>query len=303
MPWRKLKDLYVHSMITNQQFSLLVRVRAPKVLLITGKSPSSSSCNTSHNLFAPVIQWTADVTEHAHVTEIKQPARSGNNQDYYSQIARHLDHREKCSQFDLTTHLVSIEEGGSLEEDQEDQEDRELEHEPDLEALHIFPTRKIINYFESAKTLASGVVPDAACPYRILASSTTAFRLAVKPLLRVSTDEAADMYGLPDLWSAITGYLSRADCLVEITNLPTEKMQVWFKVRVQLPNYHDPQLLEPPQSLLASPPLARVPIGRYDFAIISQSDESDWPSNGLRGVLCMRQDILIILFTTFQGTK
>jgi len=65
----------------------------------------------------------ADVTEHVHVTEIKQPARSGNNQDYYSQITQHLDRREKCSRFDLTTHLVSIEEGGSLEEDQEDQED------------------------------------------------------------------------------------------------------------------------------------------------------------------------------------
>jgi len=70
-----------------------------------------------------VIQWMADVTEHAHVTEIKQPTRSGNNQDYYSQIAQHLDRREKCSRFDLATHLVSIEEGGSLEEDQEDQED------------------------------------------------------------------------------------------------------------------------------------------------------------------------------------
>jgi len=34
------------------------------------------------------MQWMADVTEHAHVTEIKQPARSGNNQDYYTQIAQ-----------------------------------------------------------------------------------------------------------------------------------------------------------------------------------------------------------------------
>ncbi|KAF8838469.1 hypothetical protein BDN67DRAFT_907281, partial [Paxillus ammoniavirescens] len=37
-----------------------------------------------------VMQWTADVMEHAHVQEIKVPARSGNNQNYYSQIARHL---------------------------------------------------------------------------------------------------------------------------------------------------------------------------------------------------------------------
>ena len=31
-------------------------------------------------------QYSADITEHAHVTEIKKPAHSGNNQDYESQI-------------------------------------------------------------------------------------------------------------------------------------------------------------------------------------------------------------------------
>jgi len=34
-----------------------------------------------------IMQWTTDVMEHVHVTEIKQPAHAGNNQDYYSQIA------------------------------------------------------------------------------------------------------------------------------------------------------------------------------------------------------------------------
>ncbi|KIM69833.1 hypothetical protein SCLCIDRAFT_103278, partial [Scleroderma citrinum Foug A] len=52
---------------------------------------------------------------------------------------------------------------------------------------------------------------------------------------------------------------------------------------VQLLNYHDPQSLEPPQSLLTSPPSAQFPIRWYDFAIISQTDESDWPSNRPRG--------------------
>jgi len=56
-----------------------------------------------------VMQWSADVTEHAHVTEIKQPARSGNNQDYYTQIARHLDRSDKCFRFDLATRIASTE--------------------------------------------------------------------------------------------------------------------------------------------------------------------------------------------------
>ncbi|KAI6137153.1 hypothetical protein F5141DRAFT_1060042 [Pisolithus sp. B1] len=128
-----------------------------------------------------IMQWMADVTEHAHVTEIKQPAHAGNNQDYYAQIAWHLDHSEKCFWFDLTTHLASAEQG----ESSKDNEDQEDEHEPDLEAHHISHNYTLshtsINYFESAKVLASGEVP----------------------------------------------------------NSTTEKVQIWFKVWVQQPSYHD----------------------------------------------------------------
>jgi hypothetical protein len=41
-------------------------------------------------------QWTADITEHAHITEIKDPARSSNNVNYDPQICRHLDRADKC---------------------------------------------------------------------------------------------------------------------------------------------------------------------------------------------------------------
>jgi hypothetical protein len=49
------------------------------------------------------IQWSADLTEHAHITEVKDPARSSNNQDYESQICRYLDRADKCRRFDLAT--------------------------------------------------------------------------------------------------------------------------------------------------------------------------------------------------------
>ncbi|KAF8971462.1 hypothetical protein BDZ97DRAFT_1913940 [Flammula alnicola] len=42
------------------------------------------------------IQWSADRTEHANITEIKDPARSGNNQTYEPQICRYLDRADKC---------------------------------------------------------------------------------------------------------------------------------------------------------------------------------------------------------------
>lgn len=42
-----------------------------------------------------VYQWLADITEHAHVTEIKHPAKSENNQNYEAQICWSLDRTDK----------------------------------------------------------------------------------------------------------------------------------------------------------------------------------------------------------------
>ena len=50
-----------------------------------------------------VIQFSADVTEHAHMMEIKNPARAGNNQHYEVQICHDLDHMDKLCHFKLAT--------------------------------------------------------------------------------------------------------------------------------------------------------------------------------------------------------
>lgn len=51
----------------------------PKVEMLHGVVPSIKESGAVH-------QWSADITEHCHVTEIKHPARSGNNQHYEAQI-------------------------------------------------------------------------------------------------------------------------------------------------------------------------------------------------------------------------
>ena len=242
-----------------------------------------------------VMQWTADIMEHAHVTEVKQPARSGNNQDYYAQIAQHLDRSDKCFRFDLATRIASTE----LQEAGED-EDQEDDHEPDSEALqeayYYSPARTSVNYSEIAEGIASGAIPNTLQPPRIFASSTTAFRLAVKPSLRLSIDEASETFGLPDLRLAITDHLHRLDRSIE-ANLTTERMQIWFKIQVQQPSYHDRKLFEPPQSLLVSPPSAQHPGGRFDFAIVSHTEQSNWPSSGLQGTFSRAKVSIYSLLT------
>ena len=51
------------------------------------------------------IQWSADVTEHAHIEVVKDPACAGNNQGYESQISWYLDQSDKIWQFDLVTSI------------------------------------------------------------------------------------------------------------------------------------------------------------------------------------------------------
>ena len=178
-----------------------------------------------------IMQWSADVTEHAHVTEIKQPARLGNNQDYYSQIARHLDQSDKCFRFNITMRLASTEQGGPDDENDDDEREED-EHEPDSEVLHVshyhVPTRRLVNYFETAERIANGIVPNTILPPRFFSSSSTAFRLAVKPSLQVSIDEASELYGLPELRLAIADYFRCIGC--SAVDFASERMQTWFKV-------------------------------------------------------------------------
>jgi len=51
------------------------------------------------------IQWSADMTEHAHIDQIKDPARGSNNNNYNPQICRQLDRLEKCRNFELAVAL------------------------------------------------------------------------------------------------------------------------------------------------------------------------------------------------------
>lgn len=264
--------------------------RIPKLELMQHVVPSVRASG------AP-MQWSADVTEHAHVTEIKNPARAGNNQNYYTQIARHLDRSERCFKFDLATSIASHEDpddsNGPADEDDHKSDDEESD------AIHYHkPTCKIVDYFKVAESLAMDTSPNTPRPRRTFVSDTTAIHLATKPHHRMTIDEASALFELPDLRRAIIEYLDRCANGVEhaITgqrhasseshySFPSDKIQVWTKVRVQVRNYHDPGIAEPAQTLNISPPSQEHPRGLYDSAVFSPRAESDWPSRGLDGKL------------------
>ena len=246
-----------------------------------------------------MLQWSADVTEHAHITEIKKPARAGNNQNYYSQIAHHLDCTEKCTHFDVATRILSLHEGVRLTSGEDEDHEHKHKHKPDeeLDIDSCFPslTHMVINYFNVASSLNNGNFPNSPKPFRTFASSTAAVNVVVKPSLRMSFNNASDLFQIPNLHPAICEYFYRsargeahkisghrhanARC-----DVPVNGLQIRSKIQVQQRTFHDLNAVEPPQTLVISPPSQHDASGTYDFAIVSPTADSDWPLNGLNGM-------------------
>ena len=248
----------------------------PKLELLQGVVPSIRESGAT-------MQWSADITEHAHVEEIKIPARAGNNQNYYSQITRHLNRLEKCFRFNLATYIDRhMDQPPRFSEDELDGDD---EHEPDAEtsalAGYHTPTRSIVDYFSISSALQQGLFPSAPRPFRTFATSTTAFHLATKPSSRLTINEAAVVHGVPDLIHAISTFFSQQNDNLTLNG--DRRLQVWHKLRIQQTSYHNKGTLEVPQTLRSIPPSTTNPYGLYDSVIVSPLPESDWPRSGLNG--------------------
>ena len=147
-----------------------------------------------------VIQFSADVTEHAHITEIKNPAWVGNNQHYKVQICRDLNHMGKLCQFKLATMI----------------------HDPhmilnysDVDNVNSYlstgtqPLKgscQSHNYFNKALHLQDN--DQALHPLHTFTNSHVAFHINHHPSLRKMTiDDAAEKFGLPDVHPTLTDFV------------------------------------------------------------------------------------------------
>ncbi|KAJ7052417.1 hypothetical protein C8F01DRAFT_1333027 [Mycena amicta] len=224
------------------------------------------------------MQYTADITEKAHSTQIKQPARSEtNHRDYDPQIVRHLDRAEKLRLFDLYTGIKS----GRLKLDLEDidAEDDAGDTEPQDNlgpSLTGESNRPVRNLFQAA-SLYPILFPDVETRFTV--TDSTAFLLNRRATIpKISIEDVALMYGITDLRVAIGDYLegpnaqpiiggrrrNRSDC-----RLPFTDLEIWHSLRLQNKSPHTSIPL-PSQLVFAQPPSvdATWPIGRYDAVLL-----------------------------------
>ncbi|KAJ6571013.1 hypothetical protein DFH09DRAFT_1246876 [Mycena vulgaris] len=266
------------------------------------------------------LQWSADITEHAHITLIKDPASHSNNQNHEQQICRYLDRRDKVAQFDLATAIECA--GVELDVDPDEEEDDDdgpilVDTTADLlqriePMARLGGSRRLVNYFTLGEQMLRGEFPNALKPFRTFASSqgNTAFHLGRDPSQRLAIDAASEIFKLPDLEPALLTYLHRLSSggdfklggrrpALRNAKLPFRMLQVWHRIRLQSRAFHNPTQLLVPETVNASPPSPAWEFGRGDGVIVNTDTQHTWPHSGLQGH--QQQPLSFSLFDLFLG--
>ena len=206
-------------------------------------------------------QWSADFTEHAHITLVKDPARSGNNQGHESQICRYLDRQERVQNFDLMTAIrdsgVRFDAACTEEEDEdEDEDDGDSVASTTSQLLPFLWTSgyhsgssRIVDYFYKADLVKRGLLNQSFLrpPRTYQSAENTVYHLSRDPNYKKTITEAAQLYNIPDLPAAIGSFIllvssdpnrSHIDSVggrrrIHNDALPVSRLQIWKKVRIQ----------------------------------------------------------------------
>ncbi|KAG1734062.1 uncharacterized protein EDB91DRAFT_1238466 [Suillus paluster] len=273
----------------------------------------ATTINQEH--FGSLLQWSADTTEHAHITLIKDPADSTNNINYDAQICRFLDRQEKCRNFQITTSIIAQSESESQLEASASSsrmmDDDSEHHDSDegplayIDEAHLQtvsddlwgPKRVVTNFFRKAEQVSLDI--QGARPLRTFVVGATAIHLNFDPSIRhIPVDVIAEKLSLPDLQGALADYIQREGTTAQKFHLlggqrrapsdaplPFDDLMVWFKVHVQQASYHTPSIIPPALTVNASPLSATWKHGHYDAAIFVVDDtrHEQWPTSGLKG--------------------
>ncbi|KAG0695794.1 hypothetical protein DFH29DRAFT_879790 [Suillus ampliporus] len=252
------------------------------------------SITSSMRKVGALIQWSMDATEHAHVSEIKDPARCTNDNNYDPQICHHLDCEEKLRHFTIATTLKSHPKSHDLDcspidipkEDEGEEDDIDYdEWEPSdlwtalLEEMNH--TRITTNYFRKAKQFATLSRRELAYPPQMFIGGTTAIHLNYDPSHgRVKVEDISIDYNILDLHVVLSDFLqhdarargvvhevaSRRRPLIDCPPiLPFDRIQVWHS------------------TIHASPSDPGWPKGQQDFVLVNVDRATQWPKSGLTG--------------------
>ncbi|KAH9034171.1 hypothetical protein EDB84DRAFT_1669337 [Lactarius hengduanensis] len=225
------------------------------------------ACSTK--MMGVPIQWTADVTERLHITEVKHPFRATNHRNFEEQCTRILDRLERVHLFDLICSFLA---NGNLKHENPAAAEAVLAAEQDPDTAHslaatahemiVTSRRPTANYF------LNGFVSS---------DSLTAFHVNKTPdIASISISDAANLYALQDFWPALGDFtrglshqqrrgrrVSRGH-----PDVGFDHIRVWSRFKIQLCSTHDQHVVVPAQTVQALPLSRKHPQGLCDAVLI-----------------------------------
>ncbi|KAG2746643.1 hypothetical protein P692DRAFT_201807031 [Suillus brevipes Sb2] len=235
------------------------------------------------------LQWSADTTEHAHITLIKNPTDSSNNNNYDAQICQFLDRQDKCQNFQIATSIITQSQTPSQASAYRlidvDSEYYDSNEDPDIDEAHLQavqddlcgPKRMVTNFFRKAEQ-ASLNIKVARPPHTFVVAP----KKSPQPNCREPPPNKIKKKGPTSQKFHSLGGQHQAP---PNAPLPFNDLMVWFKVCVQQVSYHNPSIIPPALTVNASPPSTTWKYGHYNAAIFAVDDtiNEEWPASGLKG--------------------
>jgi len=209
------------------------------------------------------MQWTADITEHLHIINCKQPFQATNHRNFEDQCVRILDRLERMLNFDVyhLVHMHGLNTVSAIIRDANRVSDQDL---PVEERVFDCP-HPLWNLF------LKGIVTS---------NAQVAFSLTKAPnLSNVSLTNAAEMYQLPDFIPALGDYLSglsyqqRRGHRISPPSVVVAfgHINIWSKFRLQTRSFHQNDVITKPETVEACRPSLEYPLGKCDAVLINSS--------------------------------
>ncbi|KAG2051846.1 hypothetical protein BDR06DRAFT_983361 [Suillus hirtellus] len=206
----------------------------PKLELMQSIAPSIHNTGVA-------MQWTTDTTEHTH-------------------ICCHLDHADKCCHCELAVNLLDLLNQHAYLDEDNNNINIDIDDDRDILATvnclgYSWP---ITDYFAITQILLHKEVGTIPQPLRtfVVGQSLADFL------------HHEDTYGNDHIHAIGGARRAGPDAL-----LPFDKMQIWFKVRLQD--------MDPAQTLNCAPPCDLWTSGQYDTVIVNHEEGYSWPADGL----------------------
>ena len=213
-------------------------------------------------LLGSAPQFSSEQTERCHIDMAKHPYKATNRKDYVKQMCQFLDREEKTRLFSPLTEWQSIIKSSEPQGSAVSQAAREEAFQRLIGCYLPTPVRNIFRTTVST-----------------LCTETTAIQLGRKPDMReLPCLGMQSLYELPNLIDDLRRYFLRGFEMRHTTYLPFNTVNTWSKMRLQLKDPQDTDIVLSPYTIQALPPKRAGEIvysGRYNFVLIRRSTVVD----------------------------